>query len=130
MGRSILVLISAIEVLPWIAKGYRYGSLAPMAEESFIDHGGVDFRIPKDEVARLKSPQIQRVGNTFSDNADIVARLLALPLTLLALGESNRNRFLFLAEQLIVQYDRLKASGFSEEAYAEVDQRLNGVTRK
>jgi len=107
--------------LPWIAKGRRYVSLTTMAEDSFIDDGGISYEIPNDEVAGLKSPQVQRVGNTFCDNADIVTRLLALPLTLLTIGESNRNRFLFLAEQLIVQHGRLKASGFSKEAYSEVD---------
>ena len=93
-----------------------------MEEESFLDAGGVAERIPKDELAGLKSPQIQRVGSTFCDNADIVMRLLALPLTLLTIGESNRNRSLFLTEQLIIQYGRLKTSGFSEEAFAEVDK--------
>jgi hypothetical protein len=93
-----------------------------MAERSLFDnYEGLEGLTLKDELAGLKSLQIQRVANTFIDNADIVERLIALPLTLLTVGESKRNQLVFHTEQLILQYAQLKASGFSGEAYAKVD---------
>lgn len=105
-----------------------------MAEMSFLDTEGLHWVTPKDELAALKSLQIQRVANTFNDNADIVLRLLALPLTLLTVGESRRYQLVFHAEQQILQHGQLSASGFSKEAYAKIDndakRRYEEVTAK
>jgi hypothetical protein len=50
----------------------------------------------------MHCPELRVVGEVFRNNSDVLLRLLALPLTLLTIGETRKDGVLFLAEALIL----------------------------
>jgi hypothetical protein len=85
---------------------------------------GLDLSVIAETAAHLKSPQLQQIAQTFRDSNEIVLRLLALPLTLLTIGETGKNFVAFLAEAMILS-KRIQAGDHSDEAVGEAhDQAL------
>src|SRR6266545_3437146 len=78
----------------------------------------VNHNFIAETAASLKSPQLQQITQTFRDSNDIVRRLLALPLTLLTIGETGKTYVAFLAEAMILS-KRIQAGDHSDEAVAE-----------
>jgi hypothetical protein len=88
------------------------------------DTMGFELDLVRETIAHLKSPQLQQIAQTFLNSNEIVLRLLTLPLTLLTIGEGEKNRVVFLAEAMILS-ERIRFGDDSDAVMSEVhDQAL------
>jgi hypothetical protein len=79
----------------------------------------LELEIISEAATNLRSQHLRRVAETYHTNNEVVLSLLALPLTLLTVGEVKHNRFAFVVEAMILS-KRIRAGDESREAMAEI----------
>jgi hypothetical protein len=92
-----------------------------MDDDLIGDKVGFDLDLAAETATRLKSPQLRQIAETFHNSNEIVLRLLALPLTLLTIGEAAKNRMVFLAEAMILS-EHIRAGDDSDAVMSEVHE--------
>ncbi|MGB8473132.1 MAG: hypothetical protein WCE61_03470 [Candidatus Acidiferrum sp.] len=93
-----------------------------MNEPLLAEEGGLPVELAADTAINVKCGALRAIAETFSKNCESVARLLALPLTLLTVGETGKHRLLFLTEALILD-ERIQRGDRSKEVLADVEKR-------
>jgi len=79
----------------------------------------IDVTRADETVKAMHCSELRVVGEVFRNNSDVLLRLLALPLTLLTIGETRKDGVLFLAEALILNRQKWSADD-SDEVNLEI----------